>query len=166
MADSETNYYRTLAEYAVAVKNVHFTKGTLLDYDGVYLAEGAWPAKAYSDAAALERRRGRPRPMSYASSLAPVVTRGAYDQHPGDAGYPTVEPIEAPEELELDPDLPVEEVTPPEPEEPTSVFGPVAELKLMGPLSITDELQSDELPAPPMGDERVAAEPAEGNPFR
>ncbi len=87
LAEAETRHYRTLAEYAVAIKNVHFSKGTLLEYDGVYLAEGAWPEKAYSDAAALERRRGRRKRLSYASSLAPVVSRGAFDQHPSDGGY-------------------------------------------------------------------------------
>ncbi len=91
LAEAESRHYRTLAEYAVAIKNVHFSKGTLLDYDGVYLAEGAWPEKAYYDAAELEQRRGRRRRMSYASSLAPVVSRGAFDQHPSDAGYPVVE---------------------------------------------------------------------------
>ena len=50
-ADAESRYFRSLAEYAVAVKNVHFSKGTLLDYDGVYLTEGGWPMAAYQDAA-------------------------------------------------------------------------------------------------------------------
>ncbi len=102
LAEAQSRYYRTLAEYAIAIKNVHFNKGTLLEYDGVYLAEGLWPQKAYSDAAALERRRGKARRLSYASSLAPVVSRGVYDQHPSDSGYSTVstdqQPAEAPSE--------------------------------------------------------------------
>lgn len=98
VAEAETRHYRTLAEYAVAVKNVHFSKGSLLEYDGVYLAEGSWPAKAYRDAADLEARRGRPRRLSYASSLAPVVSHGVYDQHPSDSGYSTLEPQFAPVE--------------------------------------------------------------------
>ncbi|WP_425396864.1 TolC family protein [Aeoliella sp.] len=177
VSDSETNYYRTLAEYAVAIKNVHFTKGTLLEYDGVYLAEGQWPDKAYHDAAALERRRGRPRQMSYASSLAPVVSHGAYDQHPSDSGFPTVESVETTEELEapqeielqLDPAMPLEELVPPEPEttlDDVKLPSPLSKLELLKPLSMTDELGTTDLPEPPMGDERVAVEPAEGNPFR
>ena len=93
LAESHRRHYRTLAEYAIAIKNVHFNKGTLLDYDGVYLAEGPWPTKAYHDAAALERRRGRPRRLSYASALAPVVSRGVYDQHPSDSGFPTTKTV-------------------------------------------------------------------------
>ena len=59
LMDSEVRYYRALAEYALAVKNVHYVKGTLLDYDGVYLAEGPWPGEAYKDAADLESMRGQ-----------------------------------------------------------------------------------------------------------
>jgi hypothetical protein len=85
--DSEVRYYRALAEYALAVKNVHYVKGTLLDYDGVYLAEGPWPAEAYRDAADIASlRRGRAWPLNYASSRAPVVGWGEMPQDP--AGVP------------------------------------------------------------------------------
>ncbi|QDU54368.1 TolC family protein [Aeoliella mucimassa] len=118
VAEAETRYYRTLAEYAIAIKNVHFSKGTLLEYDGVYLAEGAWPAKAYRDAADLERRRGRPRPLNYASSRAPVVAHGAHDQHPSEHSLGTMTPVtesvlpepkEAPTELPLTPSDEIEQ---------------------------------------------------------
>jgi len=82
LADAQSGYFRTLAEHAVAVKNVHFAKGTLLDYDGVYLSEGGWPSMAYQDAARRESRRGRPVPLNYASSQVPRVSYGPYDQHP------------------------------------------------------------------------------------
>ena len=68
LAEAESRYFRSLAEYAVAVKNVHYAKGTLLDYDGVYLSEGGWPMAAYQDAAIRENRRGKPHPLNYASS--------------------------------------------------------------------------------------------------
>ena len=80
LANSETRYFRSLAEYAVAVKNVHYAKGTLLDYDGVYLSEGGWPMAAYQDAAVRESLRGRPREINYASSFAPRVAYGPYEQ--------------------------------------------------------------------------------------
>ncbi len=80
VAEGESRYYRSLAEYAVAAKNVHFVKGTLLEYDGIYLAEGAWPSKAHVDAARLEADRSDPRPLNYASSKAPVVSRGPFPQ--------------------------------------------------------------------------------------
>ena len=69
-----------LAEYAVATKNVHFAKGTLLDYDGVCLAEGGWPAKAYQDAAEREAIRGPSMPLNYASKQAEIVGVGTYPQ--------------------------------------------------------------------------------------
>lgn len=83
VADSETDYHLNRTRYALATKNVHFVKGTLLDYDGVCLAEGAWPGKAYEDAAERERLSMRPRPLNYASSRAPIVAVGPFDQRPG-----------------------------------------------------------------------------------
>jgi len=90
LADAQSRYFRTLAEHAIAVKNVHFAKGTLLDYDGVFLSEGGWPVAARRDAARRESRRGKRRPMNYASSRAARVSHGPYDQHP----TPKMLPIE------------------------------------------------------------------------
>ena len=86
MPTPRRRHFRSLAEYAVAIKNVHYSKGTLLDYDGVMLSEGGWPQKAYADAAEREASRGKPWPLNYASSRAPLVGVGAYDQHPSDIG--------------------------------------------------------------------------------
>ena len=64
LAEDEAQYYRSRVEYAVGLKNVHFEKGTLLDYLGVACAEGPWPDEAYDDAARREANRGffwRPR---------------------------------------------------------------------------------------------------------
>lgn len=101
LAEADSQHHRVLAEYAVAVKNVHFAKGTLLSYDGVYLSEGGWPQMAYCDAAERERLRGQPRPLNYASSKAPRVSYGPYEQHVEDGApketAPAAEPIEAPE---------------------------------------------------------------------
>jgi hypothetical protein len=57
-AEDEAQYYRSRVEYAVGLKNVHFEKGTLLDYLGVATSEGPWPEKAYDDAARREANRG------------------------------------------------------------------------------------------------------------
>ena len=83
LAAAESQYYRTLAEYAVATKNVHFTKGTLLEFAGVFLAEGPWPSKAHADACRRESRRCHPRQLNYISARAPIVSLGTYDQTPG-----------------------------------------------------------------------------------
>ena len=160
LAEAETRHYRTLAEYAIAIKNVHFSKGTLLEFDGVYLAEGAWPDKAYHDAAALEQRRRRPRRMSYASSLAPVVSHGAFDQHPSEAGYPTLEPIEL-----FDEGLPFESgdhfapVSQPIPSEQPTTEPVLPEPPLVGDLQFPNDVIS--LPTP-----RTADRATDSNPFR
>ena len=100
VADAETDYHLNRSRYTLASKNVHFVKGTLLEYDGVFLAEGPWPGKAYQDAAEREARRGRPRPLNYASSRAPIVSQGPFDQRvgeecaPGEVATPSTSPFE------------------------------------------------------------------------
>ena len=61
--EAESRYYRALAEYAMATKNVHFVKGTLLDYDGVYLAEGPGRARPTRTRPTSNRCAGQPRPL-------------------------------------------------------------------------------------------------------
>jgi hypothetical protein len=95
LADAESRHFRSLAEYAVAIKNVHYSKGTLLDYDGVVLSESGWPEKAYADATRREATRGKPRPLNYVSARAPLISEGAYDQAPLDRELiPLGEPVE------------------------------------------------------------------------
>jgi outer membrane protein TolC len=50
LAEADSRFFFALSEYAIAVKNVHFEKGSLLDFNEIYLSEGPWPGKAYSDA--------------------------------------------------------------------------------------------------------------------
>jgi len=78
LADAQSRHFRSMAEYAVAIKNVHYAKGTLLNYDGVFLSEGGWPRLAYRDAARRENLRGKRRPLNYSSAHAPRVSRGEY----------------------------------------------------------------------------------------
>jgi hypothetical protein len=40
LADAETGYHRARIEYAVALKNVHFEKGSILEHNGAFLADG------------------------------------------------------------------------------------------------------------------------------
>jgi outer membrane protein TolC len=81
LADAESNYYRTLLEYAMAIKNVHLQKGSLLDFNQVYLSEGPWPGRAYRDAARRERtRRQIPRVLSFILSRPLPASTGPHDQ--------------------------------------------------------------------------------------
>ena len=50
-------FYRAIVSYNLSIMDVHFRKGSLLEYNSIYLAEGPWPGKAYFDA----RRRARER---------------------------------------------------------------------------------------------------------
>jgi outer membrane protein TolC len=91
--EAEAQYYRSRVEYAVAVKNVHFEKGTLLDYLGVWAAEGPWPGKAYEDAARREASRGRfwpvwrPTPIVSTDTQPPTVRLPVAEEVPlPDAG--------------------------------------------------------------------------------
>jgi len=71
LADAESRYHRARVEYMIAIRNVHFEKGTLLDYHQVYLAEGPWPHKAYRDAGQRERLKGKPRYLDYRMTRRP-----------------------------------------------------------------------------------------------
>ena len=79
--DAETAYYRSLLEYTMAIKNVHLQKGSLLDYNEVYLSEGPWPGKAHYDAARLdESRRRSPKLLNYLLSWPLPASRGPVEQ--------------------------------------------------------------------------------------
>ncbi len=50
LLDARLRYHQAEVEYALALRNVNFEKGTLLDYCNVNLAEALSPGKAYIDA--------------------------------------------------------------------------------------------------------------------
>jgi len=75
LAAADSLYHRSLVEYTMAIKNVHFEKGSLLDYNQIYMTEGPWPGKAYRDAANREQQRRPMRPMSYVITCPGVITR-------------------------------------------------------------------------------------------
>jgi outer membrane protein TolC len=79
-AEAESAYYRSLVDYNRAIMNVHYRKGSLLDYDGVYLAEGPWPAKAYFDAMRQARKRDAGLYIDYGYTRPNVVSRGPVPQ--------------------------------------------------------------------------------------
>tara|TARA_R110002095_G_scaffold99107_2_gene87132 strand:+ start:1794 stop:4301 length:2508 start_codon:yes stop_codon:yes gene_type:complete len=98
-AEADGSYYRSLVEYSLAVKNVQFEKGSLLSYNNIYLEEGRWPKKAYTDAAERERLRGRIRTMAQAPSYSGNLDQGVFPQLliPGDT--PNNQPQPAPEPM-------------------------------------------------------------------
>jgi len=80
-AAAEIAYFRTRVEYILALKNVDFAKGSLLEKNQVYLAEGPWSAVAHRDAAqrtplhsqTLER-------LHHRHADSPVISAGEYGQ--------------------------------------------------------------------------------------
>jgi len=76
LADAESSYYRSLVDYNLAIRSVHLRKGTLLEYNGVQLAEGPWPAKAYHDAKRRARERDAGLFLDYGFTRPNVFSRG------------------------------------------------------------------------------------------
>ncbi|MGE3315323.1 MAG: TolC family protein [Planctomycetaceae bacterium] len=50
LADADRDYYTSLTNYNKSIANLHFRKGTLLEYDNVFLAETEWSPEAYREA--------------------------------------------------------------------------------------------------------------------
>jgi outer membrane protein TolC len=79
-AEAESAYYRSLIDYNKAIMGVHYRKGSLLDYNGVFLAEGPWPGKAYFDALREARKRDASMYLDYGYTRPNVMSRGPVPQ--------------------------------------------------------------------------------------
>jgi hypothetical protein len=108
-AIAESSFYRSLADYNRAIMRLHYRKGSLLEYNGVYLAEGPWPGKAQFDALRRARQRDASLYLDYGFTRPSVVSRGPHPQHMG-----TVSELPAPQPV--DPQAPAAE---PQPAPPT-----------------------------------------------
>jgi outer membrane protein TolC len=110
LADAESSYYRSLVDYMLAIRDVHLRKGSLLEYNGILLAEGPWPAKAYFDAMRRARERDAGLFINYGFTQPRVLSRGPYQQHihGGTGALQGTSPLPR--------EIPAEEVTPPAPQ--------------------------------------------------
>jgi outer membrane protein TolC len=116
LAEAESNYFRALLDHANAIKNVHYQKGSLLDFNEIFLSEGEWPGKAYYDAAHRERGKHRAPPvLNYIFRSPPPVSAGEVIQLMETADPPSSDPSQPPDPPRL------ESVRPPTPE--PDVFG-------------------------------------------
>jgi len=79
-AEAESAYYRAVVDYSRSIAQLHFRKGSLLEYNGVFLAEGPWPGKAYFDANRRARQRDASLYLDYGHSRPGVFSRGAISQ--------------------------------------------------------------------------------------
>lgn len=79
-AVAERDYYRAVINYNRSITEVHYRKGSLLEYNGIYLAESIWPGKAYYDAKERARERDAGLYIDYGTTRPQVFSRGAVDQ--------------------------------------------------------------------------------------
>jgi len=77
--EAESAYYRSEVNADIAVSRVFLTRGALLDYYDVYLAEAPWSEKAHRSAA-KQARKYAPRVLNYALTVPPPVSAGIHYQ--------------------------------------------------------------------------------------
>ena len=139
LAQAESDYFRSLVNFNKSIAQVHFRKGSLLEYNGVYLAEGPWPGKAYFDARRRSRARAASTYLDYGFTQPRVISRGPIEQHAGIGGLleegafeptpatnePELVPTPAPDPIPIDaiPAEPVPAAPEPVAESRASVFG-------------------------------------------
>lgn len=80
LADAEMQYYRSLVEYELSIKNVHFEKGSILEYNGIYLSELPSPEKAYQDAYEKIKLRSHSARWAETGASTRVVSDGLVPQ--------------------------------------------------------------------------------------
>ncbi len=75
-SQGQIDFHRALCDYNKAIADVHFFKASLLEYNNIYLSEGAWPEKAYYDALGQARERDASYYMDYGWTRPGVVSQG------------------------------------------------------------------------------------------
>ncbi len=130
LAQADSDYFGSVTNYARSIAGVHFRKGSLLEYNGVYLTEGPWPAKAYFDARRRARSRSAALYLDYGYTYPRVLSRGANPQFSGTAAgggeMPTTAPASAPGTPAKQPSGTAPEVLPaPSPQPPAAPPQPI-----------------------------------------
>ena len=109
-AEAQANFFRTLLDYQRAIIMVHYRKGSLLEYNNIYLTEGPWPAKAKFDAHRRARQRDAGLYLDYGFTRPAVMSQGPVNQgtdghgnamHGADVPVTDGVPHEAPQPEEL-----------------------------------------------------------------
>jgi hypothetical protein len=83
---AESEYFRSIVDYNLALMDIHYSRGALLDRHGIHLAEGAWSAEAHHSAAKLARRFWQK--MDYCLETPADVSLGAYPQRTDEMSPP------------------------------------------------------------------------------
>ncbi len=148
LAQAESDYFRSVTNYAKSISQVHYRKGSLLEYNGVYLTEGPWPAKAYFDARRRARSRSAALYLDYGFTYPKVLSRGPNRQFSGQAmgaeEMPTAAPAAAPGTPAKQPSGTGPEVLPAPPPQPadTSPLPPAAPQGSASPAAMTAAVPS------------------------
>ena len=159
LAQADAQYYRSVVNYNRAIMQVHYRKGSLLEYNGVYLAEGPWPGKAYFDARRRARARDASTYMDYGFTQPKVVSRGPYEQlaggstglpgdnvqnvqdsKPVDSSRPELLPT--PEPQTVDPGLQPTPALPVEPKSQNETGAPVGKAQVIKPAAAQAALET------------------------
>ena len=80
LAEAESSYFHSIVNYNQSVSRLHYLKGSLLEFNNVALAEGAWPNKAQFDAVRQARKRDAGHYINYGYTRPGVITTGVYQQ--------------------------------------------------------------------------------------
>jgi outer membrane protein TolC len=119
LAQAESDYFRAVTNYAKSISQVHYRKGSLLEYNGVYLTEGPWPAKAYFDARRRARSRAAALYLDYGFTHPKVFSQGPNRQFSGQLMGAEETPSDIPGTPAKQPSGTVPEVLPtPQPQPP------------------------------------------------
>jgi outer membrane protein TolC len=110
LADAEGRYFSSLSSYNRAITQIHFRKGSLLEYNGVLLAEGPWTSKAYYDAEQSARRRDAGHQIDYGFTRPQVFSQGPIEQFSSPVYYDG-EVIESSVPVEME-SVPLDSTTP------------------------------------------------------
>lgn len=130
-ADADVQFQRASVEYMLALKNVHFEKGTLLEYSQVHLAESQEGSAPYSEVGHRDKSAD-PTLLNYVlnkpspAGSAEAATSAAGQLPEASAGEPALEAGQVPPPMSWPPNLPLttEPTTTPEPTDGAS--GPAA----------------------------------------
>ncbi len=87
-AQAQNDFYKAVTEYSKSIAEVHFRKGSLMEYNNVALSEGAWPQKAQWDALERARERDASYYLDYGFTRPNVVSRGPVSQGAAMSGSP------------------------------------------------------------------------------
>ncbi|MBA4019276.1 MAG: hypothetical protein C0483_19090 [Pirellula sp.] len=99
-ADADIRFHRARVEHAISLKNVQFEAGTLLQYNGVDMAEGPWAEKAYLDAPRNSRSLLKVGPINYILSPGRKVTGSQAMLLPVLEEVPAAKPVVQPAQYE------------------------------------------------------------------